>query len=87
MSKLFSCENHTIRGYVARWDATEERNQEKDDRFWLLWGIFNEYIKQNIIMKELRKANFHSVDICRLMKNHSCKNRSRRKTGSNFNFF
>ena len=27
-------------------------NQEKDDGFWLLWGIFNEYIKQNIILAE-----------------------------------
>ena len=24
-------------------------------------------------MAELRKANFHSVDICRLIKNQSCK--------------
>ena len=33
----------------------------------------------------LRKANFHSVDICRLMKNQSCKKRSRSKTDSNYN--
>ena len=66
--------------------AREERNQEKNDGFWLLCGIFNEYIKQNI-MAVLRKANFHSVDICRLMKNQSCKKRSRRKTDSNFDLF
>ena len=50
-------------------------------------GTFNEYIKQNIVMAVLRKANFHSVGICRLMKNQSCKKRSRRKTDSNFNLF
>ena len=32
-------------------------NQEKNDRFWLFWGIFSEYIKQNIIMAVLRKVN------------------------------
>ena len=53
--------------------AREENNKEKDDGFLLLWGIFNEYIKQNIIISELRKANFHSVDFCKLIKNQSCK--------------
>ena len=38
-------------------------------------------------MALLRKAHFHSVDIYRLMKNHSRKKKSRRKTDSNFNFF
>ena len=84
ISKLFSCDYLTIRRNVA--DAGEERNQEKDDGFYLR-VIFNEYIKQNIIMAVLRKANFHSVDICRLMKNQSCKKSPRRKTDSNFNFF
>ena len=42
------------------------------------------YIKQNIIMAVLRKANFDSVGICRLMKNQACKKGSRRKTDSNF---
>ena len=87
MSKLLLCDYLTIRRNVARWDAREERNKEKDDEFWLVWGIFNEYIKQNIILAELRKANFPWVDICRLMKNQSCKQRSKRKTNSNFNFF
>ena len=76
----------TIRQNIARWDTSEERNQGKDDRFWLLWGIFK-YIKQNIIMVVLRKAKFCSVDICRLMKNQSYKKRLRRKIDSNFNFF
>ena len=71
MWKLFSCDYLNIRQNVARWDARDERNKEKDDGFWLLWGIFNEYIKQNIIMALLRKANFHSVDICRMLKNRS----------------
>ena len=31
----------------------------KNDGFWLLWGIFKEYFKQNIIMAVLRKANTH----------------------------
>ena len=44
-------------------------SRETNDGFWLLWGIFKKYVKQNIIMKVLRKANSHSVDICRLMKN------------------
>ena len=34
----------------------------------LLRGISNEYIKQNIIVAVLRKANFHSFDICRSIK-------------------
>ena len=29
--------------------------------------------KKNIIMAELREANFHLVHICRMMKNQSCK--------------
>ena len=44
------------------------------------------YIKENIIVAVLRKANSHKVDICRLMKiNH--KKKSRRKTDLNFIFF
>ena len=84
MSKLFLCDYFTIGWNVNR----EGKNKKKkSDGFWLLWGIFNEYIKQNVIMAMLRKANFHSVDIYRLMKNQSCKKRSRRKTDSNFNLF
>ena len=32
-----------------------ERSAEKDDGFWLQWGIFKEYIKKNIIMVVLKK--------------------------------
>ena len=45
-------------------------------------NIFNQYIYQNIIMAVLRKANFHLVDIWRMMKNQSCKRRLRRKFGA-----
>ena len=39
----------------------------KNYGFWVLWGIFKGYTKQNIIMPVLRKANSHSVSICRLI--------------------
>ena len=54
----------------------------KNYGFWVLWGIFKEYIKQNIIMAVLRKANSHSVVICRLTKKNQywyCKKWSREK--------
>ena len=41
----------------------------KNDGFWLMWGIFKEYITQNIITAVLGKANVHSVVIFRLIKN------------------
>ena len=41
----------------------------------------------NKMLLWLRKANFHSLDICKLMKNQSCKKRSSRKPDSNFKFF
>ena len=40
-----------------------------NDGFWLLWGIFKEYMKQNISTAVLRKANVHSAVIYRLVKN------------------
>ena len=40
----------------------------KNDGVSLLWGIFKEYLKQNIITPVLRKANAHSVVIWRLIK-------------------
>ena len=53
--------------------------------FWLLWGIFKEYVKQNIVMAVLTKANSHSVAVCRLIKKiNIVKDDSRRKTGSKF---
>ena len=55
--------------------------------FWVLWEIFKEYIKQNTIMALLRKANSHSVVICRLIKKiNTVKDNPRRKTDSNFDF-
>ena len=55
--------------------------QEKNDGFWLMWGIFKEYIKQNIITTVLRTWNARSVVICRLTKkiNIINKNRFKRK--------
>ena len=44
-----------------------ERSTGKNDGFWLLSGIFKDYTKQNI-MAVLRKANPHSVVICRFIK-------------------
>ena len=38
---------------------------EKNNGVW--WGIFQEYLRQNITAV-LRKANAHSVVICRLIK-------------------
>ena len=40
----------------------------KNAEVWLQWGIFKEYLKQNITTAVLRKANAHSVVICRLIK-------------------
>ena len=45
----------------------------KNDGFWLLWGIFKEYVKQNIIAAVLIKANAHSVAIGGFKKYQSCK--------------
>ena len=71
LSKLFSCDYLTICRNVAKEKRNrEKRNQEKDDGLYLRI-TFDEYIKQNIIMAVLRKANFHSANIFRLMKNQS----------------
>ena len=45
-----------------------EPSTTKNDGFWLLRGLYKEYIKQNVIMTVLKKANSHSVVICRLIK-------------------
>ena len=59
----------------------------KNDGVWLLLEIFKEYLKQNIIMAVLRKANSHSVVIFRLIeKINNVKGYPRRKTNSNFDF-
>ena len=67
MSKLFS--------YDAVVNCLRNLNFEKMDTasytgkidgVW--WGVFKEYLKQNIITAVLRKGNAHSVVICRLIK-------------------
>ena len=45
-----------------------ERSTGKNDGFWVLWGVFKEYITQNITVAVLRKANSQSIVICRLIK-------------------
>ena len=45
------------------------------------------YIKQNIVIAMLRKANAHSVDICKLIKKiNNVKEDPGRKTDLNFDF-
>ena len=60
--------------------------QQKKYGFWVLWGIFQEYIKQNIIMAVLRKESSHSVIICRLTKKLNVKEDPRWKTDAKLNF-
>ena len=57
--------------------------QEKKNGYWLLWRIFKDYIKQNIVMAVLRKANSHSVKVCRLIKNNNVEEDQGKKTHSN----
>ena len=40
-----------------------ESSTGKTYEFLVLWGIFKKYIKQNIIMAVLRKANSHLVKL------------------------
>ena len=91
MSKLFSCYNDHYKRYGGRRNETfEEIDTEhltwKNDGFWLLWGIFKKYIKQNIIMAVLRKTHSHSIAICRLIKINNVKEYRWRKSDSNFDF-
>ena len=79
------CQNYfcvTTSPFAEMWlDAMLRKKgiKKKKKRWWILITVlFNEYIKQNIIMTELRKANFDSLDIWRLIKNQSCKKRSRK---------
>ena len=84
MSKLFSNDYLTIRRNVrARWDANEERHQKKR---CLLWGIFNDYIKQNIVMVELKKNKF-SFSWHLHMVEKSIIYKKIKKTNSNLIFF
>ena len=67
MSKLFSNDGVVSRNLnFEKMDTASYTG--KNDGVWLLWGIFKEYLKQNIITAVLRKANAHSVVICRLIK-------------------
>ena len=61
MSKLFLCDYDEISPKSDFW--RDRYLNRKNDGFWLLWGIFKEYIKQNIIMAVLRKANSYSVGL------------------------
>ena len=67
MSKLFSYDGvekcHQNLGF-QKMDTASYTG--KNDGVW--WGTFKEYLKQNIITVVLRKANAHSVVICRLIK-------------------
>ena len=68
MSKLFSNDGVVSRNLnFEKMDTASYTG--KNDGVWLLWGIFKEYLKQNIITAVLRKANAHSFVICRLIKN------------------
>ena len=78
LSTLFSYDYDHYNVVKCRQDLNFEKMgtapyTEKIDGFWLLWGIFKEYIKQNN-MVVLTKTNAHSVVICRLIKNqYNCK--------------
>ena len=66
-------------------EMDNERSTGKNG--FVLWGIFKEYIKQNIIVAVLRKSHSHSVVICRLIKKaNNVKEDPRRKTDSNLDF-
>ena len=53
------------------------KKKKKNDGFWLLWGIFKEHVKQNIIMAVLRIGNADLVAICRLINKKKCKRSSK----------
>ena len=48
-------------------DITEP-SIEKNNKFWLVWGIFSDYIKQIINMAEWTKVNCDLVDILQIDK-------------------
>ena len=68
----------------GHWTLTKKK-KKKNDGLWLLWGIFKEYVKQNIIMAVLRIANADLVAICRLIKKN-VKEVPKEKADSNFDF-
>ena len=84
MSKLFSCDYDHYNVVKCRRNMNfEEIDTEpptwKNDGFWLLWGIWKEFIKQNSILAVIRKPNAHSVAICRLIKKINNRNKKRSK--------
>ena len=91
-SKLFSCDSDHYDMMKCRQNVNFEKmdtepSRRKNDGFWLLWVIFKQYLKQNIITAVLKKANSHSVVICRLIKKiNNIIEDPRRKTNSNFDF-
>ena len=67
MSKLLSCDGLVKCSRNLNFEKMDTASYTgKNDGVW--WGIFKEYLKQNIITAVLRKANAHSVVICRLIK-------------------
>ena len=92
MSKLFF---QNISTTTVWWNAPKCDFEEIDTEcstgnnfgFWVLWGIFKEFIKQNIIMAVSRKESYHSVAICRLIKKSIMKKKMQReKLTQNFGF-
>ena len=61
MSKLFSSDYYDVNFE----DVDAERSTGKNVGVLITGGIFKKYIKQNIIMAVLRKANSHSYVIRR----------------------
>ena len=80
MSKLFSYDGlvKCRRNLNFEKGDTVSYTRENDG---VCWGMFKEYLKQIFFTAVLRKANAHSVAICRLIKkiNNVNKNRSKRK--------
>ena len=90
MPQLSSCDYDHYDIVKCRRDVNiEEMDMEtsgKNDLFWLLWGIFKKYIKQNIIMAVFKKSKFSLS--CHLQiekKVNNAKEHPRRETDSNFN--
>ena len=83
MLKLFSCDYDHYNIVRCRQNVNFEEfgTQPSIGKNDGLWEICKEYIQQNIIMAVLRKANFYSVDVCRLIKkkNQYCKRKSKAK--------
>ena len=81
--------HHTLQygAWTYREEIDNDLSRGKNNGFWLLWGTFDQYIKENV-MKVLRKAKSHSVYIWFAdWQKNQCKRRSRSKIYSNFDFF